>query len=340
MTTPTLKIIPALLLLAFFGCKTKQTILEPMTVGNPFEIPAWEYATNHFFIDTIYISSYNQIMQSPSIVLHPEYNIKWIQVWKQWSGLANSTALPAKAFITCPAVNSASYDSMRTLSSVFDIIDVGLFTPIDSSKYTYDPTAGTLTIFDSTITSDLSIAVSYERADGNQFGETPSMVPNDSTQTRQPMILKLIKPHYGQLPSSIAWKLIMKNFYQIGKTQVAQSGFSLDIFTNFQNSNQSDSVLGIPLLRVLGVDKLGINGSIGSDGVFDFLPGITIDKLHGEIIFPNVRPFDDGIREYFKSIGKSLPSNSQYTFPVLYDTTTYMAMYLANSYVIRGRTVN
>jgi len=279
-------------------------------------------------------------MQSPSLVLHPEYSVKWIQVWKQWSGLASPNALYAKAFITCPAVNSASYDSMRTLSSVFSTIDVGLFTPLDSSKYTYDAIAGTLTILDSTITFDLSIAVSYERADGIQFGETPSMVPHDSTQTRQPMILKLIKPHFGELPSSIAWKLIMKNFYSIGKTQVAPSGFSLDIFTDFQSGNQSDSILGVPLLSVLGVDKLGNNGSAGSDGVFDFLPGITIDKVHGEIIFPNVRPFDDGIRNYFRSIGQPLPSNSQYLFPALYDTTAMVLMYTTKSYVIKGRTAN
>jgi len=340
MTLYNLRTISILVFLSFFGCKTKETILEPITVGDPFEVPIWKYSINHFFIDTLYATNYDQFIQNTTRSPHPEYNIKSIQVWKQQSGLANPNSLFAKAFITCPASNSSSYDSMRTLGDVPGHIETEIFSPLDGTSYSYDPLGGTITILDSTISDDLSIAISYERYDGNQFGETPFTVPRDSMQRLRTMILKLIRPHALQPAYSIGWKLLMKNIYFIGKMEVAHTGFSLDVFTDFQNAIQSDSISGIPLLTVLGLDRFHLDGAVGSDGIFDFLPNVTIDKVHGEIVFPNLRPFDDGIRNYFKSIGQPLPSNSRFLLPALYDTTSYALKYSTNSYVIKGRAVN
>jgi len=325
------------IIIAFLGCKTKETILEPTSIGDPFEVPMWNYATNHFFVDTLYIPYYNQLQRIPPTLTHPEYRIEWIQVWKlDNSIIPNINDVRANAFITLSSIDSNSYKSMRTqVNNVPGIVESGLFVPLDYSEYSFDANAGTLAILDQTITDQQSIAVSYKRVDGKQFGETLSI--NDSL----PMILKLVKPRYLNNSYMVAWKLLMKNIYYIGKSEIAHTGFSLDVFRDVPNVSQNNSILNISLLKILGLDRFHDEGAPGSDGVFDFIPGSTIDKLHGEIIFPCVRPFDDGILEYFNSIGQPLPSNSEYLVPALYDTTRLSVMNSGKpSYVIKGRAVN
>lgn len=333
--------ILSLIILISFGCKTKSESVEPSPLGEPFEVPVWNYALNHFFIDTPYISTYNKLMQIPPVVEHPEYQILWIQVWKNRHGAVDpSREFPVRAFITLPPVDSAIYESMRSpFYSIQDSVEAGKFVPLEPADYSYDAFAGTLAILDPTvIADDHAIAVSYLRADGCQFGETLSMVRHDSVQ--QTMILKLVRPSNFGITGTTAWRLMMKNIYSIGKIEIAHTGFSLDVFRNDINGNQINSILGISLLKILGVDKIQVDGTSGSDGTFDFLPGITIDKIHGEIIFPNVHPFDDGIREYFTSIGQPLSSTSDYPYPALYDTTRGSLMQIEiPPYVIKGRAV-
>jgi cell surface protein SprA len=250
--------------------------------------------------------------------------------------------VPVNAFISLPPLSSCTYESLRTTSySEPGTIEVGMFIPLDHNLYSYDKFAGTLSIYDSTIKySDLSIAVSYKLANGSQYGETPSMVWHDSIDITRPMILKLIRPRNLNSAQTVGWKLLMKNIYFIGKTEIAHTGFSLDIFRDNPNTGQSNSILGVFLLEVLGLDRFSGDEYL-PDREFDFIPGITIDQSHGEIIFPNVRPFDNGIQEYFNSIGLSLPSNSEYLLPDLYDTTKVANMNSEEPlYYIRGRAVN
>ena len=89
--------------------------------------------------------------------------------------------------------------------------------------------------------------------------ETLSMVRHDSVQ--QTMILKLVRPSNFGITGTTAWRLMMKNIYSIGKIEIAHTGFSLDVFRNDINGNQINSILGISLLKILGVDKIQVDGT-------------------------------------------------------------------------------
>ena len=99
--------------------------------------------------------------------------------------------------------------------------------------------------------------------------------------------------------------MLIKSMYSIGITDIQKEGFYLNIYRILPTSALSPSILGQSVLRVLGFDRYDANGvrvQYG-DGFFDFRPKMTINQSTGEIIFPSLRPFDDGIKDYFTSRG-------------------------------------
>ena len=74
------------------------------------------------------------------------------------------------------------------------------------------------------------------------------------------------------------------------------------------------------------------------DGQFDFRAGRTINLNRAEIIFPRLRPFDNGISRYFSEKGTPLPDTSEFYYPEIYDTTqTFAQQSLRNRYIVRGK---
>ena len=65
------------------------------------------------------------------------------------------------------------------------------------------------------------------------------------------------------------------------------------------------------LLTEFDFDEIDESGIYGADNKFDFLDGLTINPVKGEIIFPMLEPF-----------GRDLPKNIPDSFKVfsLYDT--------------------
>jgi cell surface protein SprA len=186
---------------------------------------------------------------------------------------------------------------------------------------------------------DEVLAVAYEYTmNGRTFkvGEisTSGMTGSDST-----LILKLIKgtiltPH---LPT---WKLMMKNIYSLNAFQLSPSNFELNIF--YEDSELGTSVPYIsagpidkqPLISVLNLDKVNLNGDAYPDGVFDFVQGITIDANRGMIIFPVLEPFGDFLERQFKGD----PAASKYVFKELYDSTLIKGKEIAekNKFFLKG----
>ena len=69
---------------------------------------------------------------------------------------------------------------------------------------------------------------------------------------------------------------------------------------------EEDEIAGTPLLQVMGLDRFDQNNQQTADQNFDFIPAVTIDVTHAELIFPELRPFDDGIRNYFAARGTTV----------------------------------
>ena len=141
------------------------------------------------------------------------------------------------------------------------------------------------------------------------------------------------------LPS---WDLMMKNVYGLGTSQLTQEDFLLDIF--FEDNNEvslkrflpEDGYREIPLLDFFQLDRLNSYGDPQQDGIFDFVPGLTVNTRTGSIFFPVLEPFGqslldllDGNQELYESYG----------YPELYRNSVTVARENLdqNRFLIKGR---
>ncbi|WP_329904436.1 cell surface protein SprA [Porphyromonas pogonae] len=212
-----------------------------------------------------------------------------------------------------------------------------LLTP---NEYILNPTLGYLSL-NFRLNADECLAVAYEYTyQGRRFqvGEFTSDRPDKSTDN---IFVKLLKGSL-QEPRSPYWHLMMKNIYNLGSgiSNVQHDGFKLDILYrsddvgNFQPSINAGKITGVPLLRVLGLDRLDSKKSTLPDGAFDFLEGITIIPEIGAVVFPSVAPFGSTLAD---AIGQGGTAN-QFAYTELYDKTLVEARQAAekNKFIIKG----
>ncbi len=171
----------------------------------------------------------------------------------------------------------------------------------------------------------------------NPFGPPPGQ-QDTSMITQEVMFVKMLKST-TQRTDVPTWDLMMKNVYPIGAFQVSQEDFQLDIFYDdpgrgLKRFLPETNLAGVPLLQVFNLDNLNIQGDPNSDGVFDYVPGITINPRNGRVMFPVLEPFGT-------SLGRRITDDrlrERFTFQELYDKTVFLAREFPekNRYVIKG----
>jgi hypothetical protein len=314
------------------GCQQpERMITECKPLGDPFEIPASSYSTNYYFVDTSYISLYEPYYLNDVPVVNPPQRVVETEVWISRIGSSpDPNELHARAFVHLPAIQGSYPDSLRRGYVEPGNIEETQFIKLDHAQYelTGDGYLGIIRL-NNPVSDNVAIAIAYSRADGSQFGEFTRNVHFDSTffASRIPILLKLVKPisllsvgPYFRDP----WRQLVKSIYPIRYPGVIKTQFHLDVFPKVAGALLQNVVLGQPLLAILGLDRLS-SDSLSSpkrDGVFDYRPGRTIDQNRGDIILPYLRPFDDGFKRYFASIGQPLLPSSSVLLPQLYDSTT------------------
>lgn len=302
-----------------------------------FTIRAYNYATNNYFVDTTYASTI------PSLNLFYKYygssvplidgtkRIIDIQVWKSQNGgvYDPSKERQVVAYLNLNPLNyvgpntSPSYpDAMRsdTVNPVQGSIETGRFVLLTPDvDYTLHPETGYIT-FNNQIQDQDVIAVAYrvENQPGPQddsfYGEFLNSAA--SGDTSKPLVLKLIKPSYLKPNYTQAWKLLLKNIYPIGGTNIKQEGFVFNILYEVPGGNpvanlQTTSGKTVQLLNAFGLDNYDASGNANPDNLFDWRPGYDILPVQGEIIFPSLQPF-----------GQNFPSSlpDSLAFQKVYDT--------------------
>jgi len=318
-----------------------------------FEMRAFEYATNHFFVDdSIYRSLYEPYYQNePPQISRPDLQIVEAEVWVQRSGIIpDPNERQAVAFITLPPYDQATYDRIRDSAGVPGSIETGPMVKLDKSQYELDGEGyiGELSL-NVNVSDQQFVGIAYRTAGSQQYGELTRTVGITDTSLHKSLILKMVKPknllsNGRSYPK--AWNQLLKNIYPIpglGKN-LKQQGFQLDIFRQVPGSQDQNSILNEPILRVMGFGKYAADGTKlpaeQQGGAFDFRPQRTVSVARAEIIFPSLRPFDTGIETYFKTKSPPPPQqpDSTYLFPAVYDTTqTFAQQNPANKYVIRGK---
>ncbi len=303
-----------------------------------FSIRAYNYATNNYFVDTVYASTapdlniFNKYYGSATPQIMSDYTITDIQVWKsQGNGVYDpSKERQVAAYIDLkglpnpnkPDGSGPTYpDSMRTIANpVPGQTEVGRFVLLTPNvDYTLNQYTGMLT-FNTQIQDNDVIAVAYRVSSVPGFPQNDTFhgefLNSTAGDTSKPLVLQLVKPR-NLLPTyKDAWRLLLKNIYPIGGVNIKQEGFVFNVkyevpagdpVTSIQATNGTT----VRLLNAFGLDNTDASGNPTPDNIFDWYPGRDILPVQGEIIFPTLEPF-----------GKNLPAGipDSLAFQSVYDT--------------------
>lgn len=208
---------------------------------------------------------------------------------------------------------------------------------LSPSEYTVDPNLGYISL-NSALNSDEVLAVAYNyTANGKtyQVGEFST----DGVDAPQTLVLKLLKGT-NLSPKLPTWKLMMKNIYNLNAYELTDENFELNVlFLNdstgsYINYLPESNLKGHILLNVLNLDNLNSQLDPGSDGVFDYIEGVTVKSSSGRVIFPSVEPFGSHLRD-------SLIEQEyidKYTYQSLYDSIKVYAEQDSehNKFILKG----
>lgn len=200
---------------------------------------------------------------------------------------------------------------------------------LSTNEYTYNSDLGFISL-NVNLRPDQVLGVSFEY-DYNgvtyQVGElTKEGAGNDADGDLTVLFVKMLKST-TQRVDVVTWDLMMKNHYNIGAFQVNPDDFIFDIFYDDPGRapkrfipERSDQ----PLLRIFNLDRLNVQGDPCPDGIFDFVPGLTINPRNGRIMFPVLEPFGSSLEESLANLTPPL-LDTTYIFNELYDRTIVQA---------------
>lgn len=159
---------------------------------------------------------------------------------------------------------------------------------LESSEYTLNSQLGYISL-KTMLNPDEVLAVAYEYTYNGQTFQVGEFSGN-ITNTEQCLFLKMLKGTTitPQLP---IWKLMMKNVYSLNAYQVQKNKFRLNIkylsdtTGVLLNYISEGNIKGIPLIRVMNLDRLDANQEANPDGIFDFVEGFTVLSANGKIFF-------------------------------------------------------
>jgi cell surface protein SprA len=143
------------------------------------------------------------------------------------------------------------------------------------------------------------VAISYKytfNGKAYKVGEFTQEVAPDSLNV---IVTKLVKPRSNRIDIPM-WDLMMKNFYSLRSYGISEEDFKLDILFDDPGAGEKrflpeTELKSIPLLNLLNLDKLNKQRDPFPDGVFDFVPGLTIDPQNGRMMFPVLEPFGESL---------------------------------------------
>ncbi len=213
---------------------------------------------------------------------------------------------------------------------------------LDPQEYYFNAELGYLSL-NSTLNSDEVLAVSFEYNFQGRRYKVGELTEDYQNRTEDEVIfLKLLRP--SKINTRVpTWDLMMKNIYSLNAAQIERQGFQLrtiyrDDDTGIDNPSlhEGENTKDIPLIELLGLDRLNQNGDPQKDANFDFVEDITINADRGYMIFPVLEPFGRTLENHF------LPSEQflkdKYVFDTLYRTTRADAQLISrlNKFFLRG----
>ncbi len=295
-----------------------------------FQLRAYDWAKNHFFLDTAYRGVYRDYFKYSTPVIPKSagrYRVKEIEVWESTTEVTNTAyGGYGVAFADLPPkkmkMGEAYSSNLKFTPIKTGVVEKAVFMKLDTMRYRFDYNLGTLSI--NSLRQDRYYAVAYRvegatlaPEDDEYFGTFSTIIGEKDT-----MILKLIyRPN--MLPTyKTLWKRQMKNIYSINASNVSLGETGINLWYLNQTNDSTAILPGAPdkLVTILKVDQ--VNNSTGSpppDAKFDLRPPF-FNSRYGEITFPSLEPFRLGLIDYFTKQGTPQMAQ-QYIYGQVYDTT-------------------
>jgi cell surface protein SprA len=321
--------------------KTENITVSGGAQTSDFDLKADQYEENkHFFIAQYFRDHYEEALKKLPMITSP-INITKIEVWITNVGAATQENRNIVAFQDLgehdpynvlvngnPGIypDSSANDlfGLLNLSQVHDqngvynyLTGVGLESGVDfqkvdlarklnPSEFSYNSKLGFISL-NTTLNSDQVLAVAFQY---NKIGDTTvyqvGEFSNEGVSAPSCLAVKMLKSTSLNTTVPI-WNLMMKNVYAIGGYQINPEDFRLNVLFSGEESGvpmgylTEGAVDGIPLIRVLGCDRLNTLGDPVPDGVFDFIgsaatQGGTIQESNGRVFFPVLEPFGYDLR--------------------------------------------
>lgn len=214
---------------------------------------------------------------------------------------------------------------------------------LSANEYSVNTKLGFISL-NSALASDQVLAVAFQYTvigDDKvyQVGEFSNEVPTPNC-----IRVKLLKSSNLNTKSPL-WKLMMKNVYSLSAYQVSSDKFRLNVLYTGDAEGTPNGFFtqgaqkGIPLIRLMGLDRLNQQQDPTPDGIFDFIDGAhinggTINAMNGRIYFPTTEPFGKDLRAVLDDPELA----DKYAFDSLYTMTKTMAQQITskNKYYIEG----
>lgn len=214
---------------------------------------------------------------------------------------------------------------------------------LSPNEYTVNTKLGFISL-NSALASDQVLAVAFQYTvigDDHvyQVGEFSNEVATPNC-----IRAKLLKSTNLNTKSPL-WKLMMKNVYSLSAYQVSSDKFRLNILYTGDAAGTPNGFFtegaqkGIPLIRLMGMDRLNQQQDPTPDGIFDFIDGAhinggTINAANGRVYFPTTEPFGKDLRAVLDDPELA----DKYAFDSLYTMTKTMAQQITNKnkYYIEG----
>lgn len=237
---------------------------------------------------------------------------------------------------------SGTLESQYNLENGQDFVRVTGARKLDPSEYYFNSALGFLSL-SRQLQNDEVLAVSYEYNYQGRRYKVGEMTEDYQGRSEDDIIfLKMLRPNKinTQVPT---WDLMMKNIYNLNAANIERQSFQLRVIYRDDNTgidnpslHEGQNTKDIPLIEIMGLDRLNQNGDPQKDGNFDYVEGVTINPDRGYMIFPYLEPFGDRMDNQFLDSEQFL--KDKYVFDTLYQTTRADAQLVSrlNKYFIKG----
>ncbi len=235
----------------------------------------YEYKKNtYFFLGSSYREMYPKLDGQGNHFFYEDSVITDLLVYKSDVNYENKMG----SILGWAVLDPAHPDSSQNTDESYK----GYFLRLEPSEYYFNAELGFIALNQSLQTSEV-LAVAYWPAKGKVVGDTTNA------------IFKIIKPRNPDPKYKATWSLEWKNVYSLGGRDIQREGFDLKLYYKPPSGDPQESIevdgQAKGYLEIFGLDNINEAGDAEPDNVIDIDPNI-LNLSRGELIFPNLRPFD------------------------------------------------